>query len=77
MLCMDDTHNEDDVLMIFDEMAVQNSLCREDDFASKFLFPLKHMKRPASLNKRVGILRMASRVRKVFGTFEKRAPARK
>ena len=28
------------------------------------------MKRPASLNKRVGILRMASRVRKVFGTFE-------
>ena len=36
---MDDTHNEDDVLMIFDEMAVQNSLCREDDFSSKFLFP--------------------------------------
>ena len=28
------------------------------------------MQTPASLNKRVGILRMASRVRKVFGTFE-------
>jgi len=33
------------------------------------------MKRPASQNKRGGGLRMAFRVRKVFGTFEKRAPA--
>ena len=32
------------------------------------------MKRPALQNKQVGVLRMAFRVRKVFGTFEKRAP---
>ena len=32
------------------------------------------MKRPALQNKRVIVLRMAFRVRKVFGTFEKRAP---
>ena len=30
------------------------------------------MERPALKNKRVGILRMALRVRQVFGTFEKR-----
>ena len=34
------------------------------------------MKRPASQNKRGGVLRMAFQVRKVFGTFEKRAPGR-
>ena len=39
-----------------------------------FLYPLQHMKRPASQNKRGGVLRMAFRVRKVFGTFEKRTP---
>ena len=39
-----------------------------------FLFPLRHMERPALQNKRVAVLRMALRVRKVFGTFEKRAP---
>ena len=33
------------------------------------------MKRPALQNKRVGVLRMAFRARKVFETFEKRAPA--
>ena len=43
----------------------------------KFLFPLQHMKRPASQKKQVGVLRMAFRVRKVFGTFEKRAPGPK
>ena len=32
------------------------------------------MKRPALQNKRVGVLRMAYRARKVFGSFEKRAP---
>ena len=32
------------------------------------------MKRPALQNKRVRVLRMAFRARKVFGTFEKRAP---
>ena len=32
------------------------------------------MKRPASQNKRIGVLPMAFRARKVFGTFEKRAP---
>ena len=32
------------------------------------------MKRQALQNKQVGVLRMAFRVRKVFGTFEKRAP---
>ena len=32
------------------------------------------MKRPALQNKQVGVLRMAFRARKVFGTFEKRAP---
>ena len=32
------------------------------------------MRRPASQNKRVGVLQMAFRARKVFGTFEKRAP---
>ena len=39
-----------------------------------FLFPFQHMKRPALQNKLVGVLRMAFRARKVFGTFEKRAP---
>ena len=33
------------------------------------------MKRQALQNKQVGVLRMAFRARKVFGTFEKRAPA--
>ena len=32
------------------------------------------MKRPGLQNKRVGVLRIAFLVRKVFGTFEKRAP---
>ena len=32
------------------------------------------MKRPALQNKQVVVLRMAFRARKVFGTFEKRAP---
>ena len=32
------------------------------------------MKRPALQNKLVEVLRMAFRARKVFGTFEKRAP---
>mgnify|MGYP000135063740 CR=1 FL=1 len=41
-----------------------------------FLFPLQHMKRAALPNKRVGVLRMAFRARKKFGTFEKRAPGR-
>ena len=39
-----------------------------------FLFPLQHMKRPALHNKQVGVLRMAFRARKVFRTFEIRAP---
>ena len=39
-----------------------------------FLFiPLQHMKRPTLQDKQVGVLRMAFRARKVFGTFEKRA----
>ena len=42
-----------------------------------FLFPLKRMKRPALQNKQVVVLRMAFRARKVFGTFEKRAPGAK
>ena len=33
------------------------------------------MKRPALQNKQVGVLRMAFRARKVFGTFQKQAPA--
>ena len=32
------------------------------------------MKKPALQNKDVGVLGMAFRARKVFGTFEKRAP---
>ena len=40
----------------------------------EFLFPLQRVKRPASQNKRVGVLWMAFRARKAFGTFEKRAP---
>ena len=39
-----------------------------------FLFPLRHMKRPALQNKQAGVLRMTFRARKDFGTFEKRAP---
>ena len=35
------------------------------------------MKRPALQNKQVRVLRMAFRARKVFGTFEKRAPGPK
>ena len=38
------------------------------------LFPLQLIKRPALQNKRVGVLRMAFRARKVFGSFEKRTP---
>ena len=34
------------------------------------------MKRPTLQNMGVGVLRMVFRARKVFGTFEKRAPAR-
>ena len=34
------------------------------------------MKRPGLQSKRVGVLQMAFRTRKVFGTFEKRAPER-
>ena len=37
-------------------------------------FPLQHIKKTASQNKRVAVLRMAFQARKVFGTFEKRAP---
>ena len=40
----------------------------------KFLFPLQYMKRSALQNKQVGVLWMAFRARKDFGTFEKRAP---
>ena len=40
-------------------------------------FHLQHMKRPALQIKQVRVLRMAFRARKVFGTFEKRAPAHK
>ena len=39
-----------------------------------FLFLLRHMKRPALQNKQAGVLRMAFRARKDFGTLEKRAP---
>ena len=35
------------------------------------------MKRPALQNEQVVVLRMAFRARKVFGTFEKRAPETK
>ena len=73
---MDDTLYEDDVLMIFDEMEEQNSRCREEDFSSKFSFPLQHMKRTASLNKRVGILRMAFRAEKFTGLARNGPPAR-
>ena len=38
-----------------------------------FLFPLQQMKRPALQNEQDVVLRMAFRVRKVLGTFEKRA----
>lgn len=41
-----------------------------------FSILLAHKKRPALHNKRVGVLRMAFRIRKVFGTFDKRAPGR-
>ena len=40
-----------------------------------FLTPLQHTRRPALQNKQAGVLRMAFRARKAFGTFEKRAPA--
>ena len=39
-----------------------------------FLFPLQHIKRPALQNKQAGVLQMAFRARKAFGTFGKRAP---
>ena len=42
-----------------------------------FLFPLRHLKRPALQNKQAGVLQMAFRARKAFGTFEKRAPVPK
>ena len=40
----------------------------------EFLFPLQHMERPALQNERVGVIRMAFRAQRVFGTFEKRTP---
>ena len=60
-----------------------NSLCIFKTKASRgtklcsyfdFLFPLQRIKRPALQNKQVVVLRTAFRARKVFGTFEKRAP---
>ena len=57
-------------------MYVQNEgvSCHETLQLFSFLFPLQHVKRPALQNKRVGVLRMAFRARKVFGSFEKRKP---
>ena len=60
----------------------QFSLFPQDECVSRretlqlfqFLFILQHMKRPVLQNKRDGVLRMAFRVRKDFGTIEKRAP---
>ena len=37
------------------------------------VFPLQHVKKPALQNQRFGVLRMAFRACKVFGTFEKQA----
>lgn len=39
-----------------------------------FLFPLQHNKRPVLHSEQEGILEMAFRAQKVFGTFEKWAP---
>ena len=39
-----------------------------------FLLPCKHFKRSALRSKRLAVSQMAFRARKVFGTFEKRAP---
>ena len=49
-------------------------LCHETLRYFNCLFPLQHMERPALWNKRVGVLRIAFRARKVFGSFEKRTP---
>ena len=43
---------------------------------TKFSFPLQHIKNPALQKNRVRVLQMDFRVRKVLGTFEKRAPGR-
>jgi len=39
-----------------------------------FFFPLQIKKRSSLQNKRAGVLRKAFQARKIFGTFEKRAP---
>ena len=40
----------------------------------QFLLSLQHVKRPALQNKRVGVLEMAFRAGKVFGSFDKHTP---
>jgi len=48
--------------------------CHKTSQLFKFLFPSQHIKRPPLQNKRVGVLRMAFRIRKVFDSFEKHTP---
>ena len=57
-------------------MYLQNEGVSRHETLQLFLFlsPLQHMKRPALQNKQAGVLRMAFRARKAFGSFEKRAP---
>ena len=47
---------------------------RRHETLQLLLFSLQHIKGSALRNKRVGVLQMAFRTRKVFGTFEKLAP---
>jgi len=69
------------VLILFGRISGDNSLFFKKKASRRrhetlqllwFLSPSQHIKRPALQKKRVGVLRMAFRNRKVFGTFEKR-----
>ena len=49
-------------------------LSRQTSQSFFFYLPWKHVKRSAFQNKRLAVSQIAFRARKVFGTFEKRAP---
>ena len=66
------SRNFSDDLILFVSSKRRRSETR--NFASTLFFPFTNYERPALQNKRAGVLRKAFRARKIFGTFEKRAP---
>ena len=66
------SRNFSDDLILFVSSKRRRSETR--NFAGTLFFPFTNYERPALQNKRAGVLRKAFQVRKIFGTFEKRAP---